>query len=72
MTSVRLQATVALVKIRNFIHKGLKRLYIEDVAKGVPPQKKCVHFLRGRCINLTGDRKGTWSLKAVSQLLWPL
>jgi toxin HigB-1 len=25
------------VKIRNFTHKGLKRLYAEDNAKGVPP-----------------------------------
>lgn len=25
------------MKIRNFIHKGLKRLYREDSAKGVPP-----------------------------------
>jgi proteic killer suppression protein len=25
------------VKIRNFVHKGLKRLYEEDKAKGVPP-----------------------------------
>jgi proteic killer suppression protein len=25
------------VKIRNFAHKGLKRLYLEDSAKGVPP-----------------------------------
>jgi len=25
------------VKIRNFVHKGLKRLYEDDVAKGVPP-----------------------------------
>ena len=25
------------MKIRNFIHKGLKRLYSEDGAKGVPP-----------------------------------
>jgi toxin HigB-1 len=25
------------VKIRNFAHKGLKRLYAEDVAKGVAP-----------------------------------
>jgi len=25
------------VKIRNFSHKGLKRLYTEDSAKGVPP-----------------------------------
>jgi len=25
------------LKIRNFAHKGLKRLYSEDSAKGVPP-----------------------------------
>jgi proteic killer suppression protein len=25
------------VKIRNFAHKGLKRLYTENSAKGVPP-----------------------------------
>jgi proteic killer suppression protein len=25
------------VKIRNFSHKGLKRLYVEDSTKGVPP-----------------------------------
>jgi proteic killer suppression protein len=25
------------VKIRNFAHKGLQRLYLEDDAKGVPP-----------------------------------
>jgi len=25
------------VRIRNFVHKGLKRLYEDDVAKGVPP-----------------------------------
>ena len=37
MTSVKLQATVCQVKIRNFVHKGLKKLYAEDVAKGVPP-----------------------------------
>jgi len=37
LTSVAQQATVHFVKIRNFVHKGLKRLYAEDVAKGVPP-----------------------------------
>jgi len=26
-----------MVKIRNFVHKGLKRLYEGDSAKGVPP-----------------------------------
>src|ERR1700756_1486188 len=31
------QATACQVKIRNFVHKGLKRLYAEDVVKGVPP-----------------------------------
>ena len=25
------------MKIRNFVHKGVKSLYAEDVAKGVPP-----------------------------------
>jgi proteic killer suppression protein len=37
LISVKLQATVCPVKIRNFTHKGLKRLYSENVAKGVPP-----------------------------------
>ena len=37
LTSVKLQATVSWVKIRNFVHKGMKRLYAEDSAKGVPP-----------------------------------
>jgi proteic killer suppression protein len=36
LTSVKLQATVYQVKIRNFVHKGLKRLYAEDIVKGVP------------------------------------
>jgi len=25
------------VKIKNFVHKGLKRLYMEDSARGLPP-----------------------------------
>jgi proteic killer suppression protein len=37
LTSVRLQATVMKMKLRNFVHKGLKRLYADDSAKGVPP-----------------------------------
>jgi len=37
LTSVRLQATVVLVRIRNFIHKGLKKLYTDDATKGVSP-----------------------------------
>ena len=37
LTSVKQQATVCQVKIRNFSHKGLRRLYAEDSARGVPP-----------------------------------
>ena len=37
LTSVRLRATVVQVRIRNFVHKGLKKLYADNVAKGVPP-----------------------------------
>ncbi len=37
LTSVRLRATVIQVRIRNFVHKGLKRLYTDDATKGVPP-----------------------------------
>jgi len=36
LTGVKLQATLCLVKIRSIVHKGLKRLYMEDTAKGVP------------------------------------
>ena len=25
------------MKIRSFVHKGLKTLYVDDIAKGVPP-----------------------------------
>jgi len=25
------------LRIRNFVHKGLKKLYLEDTAKGLPP-----------------------------------
>jgi len=37
LNSVTLQATIPGVKIRNFTHKGLRRLYEEDSAKGIPP-----------------------------------
>jgi toxin HigB-1 len=38
------------MKIRSFAHKGLKRLYSEDSAKGVPPEtvdklRKMIEFL---------------------------
>jgi proteic killer suppression protein len=26
------------MKIRNFLHKGLKKLYADDIPKGVPPE----------------------------------
>jgi proteic killer suppression protein len=37
LRSVRLRATVAQVRIRNFVHKGLKKLYADDVTKSIPP-----------------------------------
>jgi toxin HigB-1 len=37
LISVKLQTTVLPIKIRSFVHKGLKRLYEENSAKGVPP-----------------------------------
>ncbi len=37
LTSVKLQATFYPVKIRTFVHKGLKALYADDIGKGVPP-----------------------------------
>lgn len=52
LTIVRLQATVGQMKIREFIHKGLKRLYEADGAKGVPASsadklRKMLAFLDG-------------------------
>lgn len=49
MLSYKLQSPV---KIRNFTHKGLKRLYSEDSAKGVPPDtvnklRKMLAYLEG-------------------------
>jgi proteic killer suppression protein len=40
------------VKIRSFAHKGLKKLYVEDGVKGVPPDtveklRKMLAFLDG-------------------------
>ncbi len=37
MASVTLQATLNRVRIRNFAHKGLRALYADNSAKGVPP-----------------------------------
>src|SRR5579859_7924552 len=37
LTSVKLRATLRSVQIRSFVHKGLRALYTDDIAKGVPP-----------------------------------
>src|SRR6266851_1649021 len=37
LISVTLQATLNHVRIRNFAHKGLRTLYSDNSAKGVPP-----------------------------------
>jgi toxin HigB-1 len=68
------------VKIRNFVHKGLKRLYLEDSPKGLPPDavdklRAMLTFLQDmqdpeklrvfplwKAHQLTGERKGAWSL----------
>jgi proteic killer suppression protein len=68
------------MRIRNIVHKGLKRLYSEDNRKGVPADavdklRKMLAFLQDmedadelhsipvwKAHQMTGDRKGTWSL----------
>ena len=52
LTSVKRQATVAQMRIRDFVHKGLMRLYEDDSAKGVPAGtadklRKMLAFLDG-------------------------
>ena len=74
------------MKIRDFVHKGLKRFYEEDSAKGVPANstdklRKMLAFLDGmddaeelkglapwKAHQLTGNRKGTWSLSVTGNL----
>jgi len=74
------------MKIRSFIHKGLKKLYEDDSAKGVPGEfaeklRKMLAFLDAmgeeselhslptwKAHQLTGDRKGTWSLNVTGNL----
>ena len=69
-----------VVKIRSFSHKGLKRFFLEDDPKGLPPDAvdklramptflqdmRDVETLKAfplwRAHQLTGDRKGVWSL----------
>ena len=68
------------MEIRNIIHKGSKKLYLEDSAKGLPPDavdklramltylqdmqspEKLRAFPLWKAHQLTGDRKGVWSL----------
>lgn len=68
------------MKIRNVVHKGLRRLIEDDDASGVQPTvveklRRIVSFLQDmgreeelksvtswKAHQLTGDRKGLWSL----------
>ena len=68
------------MQIINFVHKGLKKLYLEDGTKGLPPDavdklramltflqdmqdpEKLRAFPLWRAHQLTGYRKGIWSL----------
>lgn len=68
------------MKIASFAHKGLKKLYLADHAKGLPPDavdklRAMLTFLQDmrapenlrafplwKAHQLTGDRKGVWSL----------
>ncbi len=68
------------MKIRNVIHKGLRRFIVRDNPSGLPPAtvekvRNMVTFLlemediqevrslrHWKAHQLTGDRKGTWSL----------
>ncbi len=71
---------VQAMKIRNVVHKGLRRLIEKDDASGLQPTavakiQRMVSFLQDmeqedelrtivswKAHQLTGDRKGTWSL----------
>ena len=68
------------MKIRNILHKGLRRFIEDDDASGLPPMvvpklRRMVSFLQEmeheeelravpvwKAHQLTGNRKGTWSL----------
>ena len=69
-----------IVKIRSFVHKGLRKLYLEDSTKGLPSNavdklrammtflqdmrdaEKLRAFPLWKAHQLTGERKGVWSL----------
>jgi toxin HigB-1 len=68
------------MRIRRFRHKGLRLLFEEDIARGLPTEtvdklRKMLAFLQDvstvaevrdvpvwKAHQLTGDRRGTWSL----------
>ena len=68
------------LRIRSFAHKGLRKLYLDDSAKGLPSDvvdklramltflqdmrdpEKLRAFPLWKAHQLTGDRKGVWSL----------
>ena len=68
------------MRVRGFRHKGLRLLFEEDVARGLPSEavdklRKMLAFLQDvsaasevrdvpvwKAHQLTGDRRGTWSL----------
>jgi toxin HigB-1 len=68
------------VRIRNFLHKEIRKFYLEGTGKGLPAEvlhKLCAmltvlenatdltdlqRFPLWKAHQLTGDRKGTWSL----------
>jgi toxin HigB-1 len=68
------------MRIRNIIHKGLRRFVVDDDASGLQPVvttklRRMISFLQDmqteeelrivsswKAHQLTGDRKGTWSL----------
>jgi proteic killer suppression protein len=70
------------MKIRNVIHKGLRRFIEDDDSSGLPPAvgpkvRKIISFLQDmeqaselrtvpywKAHQMTGDRKGTWSLSS--------
>jgi len=68
------------MEIKSFVHKGLKRLYVDDSPKGLSPDsvdklRAMLSFLQDmqdperlrsfplwKAHQLTGQRKGVWSL----------
>ena len=74
------------MKVRSIVHKGLRRLYAENSARGlaagtVDKLRKMLAFLDAmeepeelralpmwRAHQLSGDRKGTWSLHVTHNL----